>query len=124
MRNPKNIRIKCVLIILFFSLISCGKIITVNDKLEIGRWNDEGYSLKFNDDENWLGIIRPDITSYDLQNNILLLERESENESTQYYLINLDSLNHPKDLTDSTLTRKEFKNKIGRLKINYYPEKL
>ncbi|KQT21500.1 hypothetical protein ASG31_16635 [Chryseobacterium sp. Leaf404] len=124
MRNPKNLRIKFVLIILFFSLISCGKKITINDKLEISRWNDEGYSLNFNDHDNWLGVVGPDITSYDLQNNILILERASENDGSQYYLINLDSLNHPKDLTDSTLTRKEFKNKIGRLKINYYPKKL
>lgn len=124
MKNPKNLKIKVVLIILFFALISCSKTISVNDKLEISRWNDEGYSLNFNDHNNWLGIGGPGITSYDVQNNILILERASKNDDTEYHLINLDSLNHPKDLTDSTLTEKEFRNKIGRLKINYNQKKL
>lgn len=117
-------KLKSTTLIISLFLSSCSNEVIINDKLSISRWNDEGYSLQFNDEESWLGIVRPDITSYDLQNNILILERAYKNESTEYYLINLDSLNKPKDLTDSSLTKKQFQNKINRLGINYKPKKL
>lgn len=112
------------LLLVFFFLISCNNEVSINDKLAISKWNNEGYSLNFNDNGSWLGIIEPDITRYDLQNNILILERISDKENTEYYLINLDSMNYPKNLTGSSLSKKEFKNKIEQLRINYNPKKL
>jgi len=112
------------LLLVFFFLSSCNNEVSINDKLAISRWNNEGYSLNFNDNGSWLGIIEPNITNYDLQNNILILERISDNEKTDYYLINLDSLNYPRNLTSDSISKKEFKNKIEQLRINYNPKKL